>query len=51
MWMQVMTNSPTFDQQIALNEYWKSIGGMVGAQARLKRTDGGRSMQLGGCAR
>ncbi|WAW09433.1 linear amide C-N hydrolase [Oxalobacter vibrioformis] len=26
---QVMTNSPTFDQQLALNEYWKSIGGLV----------------------
>lgn len=24
---QVMTNSPTFDQQLALNEYWKTIGG------------------------
>ncbi|NIG54129.1 linear amide C-N hydrolase [Chitinophaga sp. Cy-1792] len=23
----VMTNSPTFDQQLALNEYWKGIGG------------------------
>jgi choloylglycine hydrolase len=26
---QVMTNSPPFDDQIALNEYWKQIGGMV----------------------
>lgn len=24
---QVMTNSPVFDQQLALNAYWKSIGG------------------------
>lgn len=24
-----MTNSPTFDQQLALNEYWKQIGGTV----------------------
>jgi len=24
---QVMTNSPTFDQQIALNSYWKTVGG------------------------
>lgn len=24
---QVMTNSPTFDQQLALNNYWKGIGG------------------------
>lgn len=26
---QVMTNSPVFDQQLALNEYWKKIGGAV----------------------
>jgi penicillin V acylase-like amidase (Ntn superfamily) len=26
---QVMTNSPTYDKQIALNEYWKEIGGGV----------------------
>lgn len=26
---QVMTNSPVYDQQIALNEYWKQIGGGV----------------------
>jgi penicillin V acylase-like amidase (Ntn superfamily) len=26
---QVMTNSPTFDQQLAFNEYWKGIGGTV----------------------
>ncbi len=26
---QVMTNSPTYDQQLALNEYWKLIGGTV----------------------
>jgi penicillin V acylase-like amidase (Ntn superfamily) len=25
----VMTNSPTYDQQIALNEYWKGIGGLT----------------------
>ena len=24
---QVMTNSPIFDEQLALNEYWKKIGG------------------------
>lgn len=24
---QVMTNSPTFDKQLALNEYWQEIGG------------------------
>ena len=26
---RVMTNSPSYDQQIALNEYWKGIGGLV----------------------
>jgi choloylglycine hydrolase len=26
---QVMTNSPTFDQQLALETYWKQIGGTV----------------------
>ncbi|HTJ03073.1 MAG TPA: linear amide C-N hydrolase, partial [Methylovirgula sp.] len=26
---QVMTNSPTFDEQLALNNYWKAIGGTV----------------------
>ncbi|MDQ0468511.1 linear amide C-N hydrolase [Labrys wisconsinensis] len=26
---QVMTNSPKFDEQLALNEYWKQIGGTV----------------------
>lgn len=26
---QVMTNSPTFDQQLALNAYWEEIGGVV----------------------
>jgi penicillin V acylase-like amidase (Ntn superfamily) len=25
----VMTNSPTFDKQLALNEYWQEIGGLV----------------------
>jgi choloylglycine hydrolase len=25
----VMTNSPTFDQQLALNAYWEQIGGLV----------------------
>ncbi len=25
----VMTNSPTYDQQLALNNYWKSIGGLT----------------------
>lgn len=26
---QVMTNSPTYDEQLALNSYWKKIGGTV----------------------
>ena len=26
---QVMTNSPRFDEQIALNKYWEAIGGQV----------------------
>lgn len=26
---QVMTNSPTFDQQVALNRYWEQIGGTI----------------------
>jgi choloylglycine hydrolase len=26
---QVMTNSPTFDQQLSLNTYWKEIGGLT----------------------
>lgn len=26
---QVMTNSPNFEKQLALNEYWKNIGGLV----------------------
>ncbi len=26
---QIMTNSPTFDQQLSLADYWKSIGGSV----------------------
>lgn len=26
---QIMTNSPTYDKQLTLNDYWKQIGGMV----------------------
>lgn len=26
---QVMTNSPVFDQQLALNKYWEEIGGLI----------------------
>lgn len=25
----VMTNSPTYDKQLALNDYWKSVGGLT----------------------
>ena len=27
--MQIMTNSPTYDKQLTLNDYWKEIGGLV----------------------
>lgn len=26
---QVLTNSPTYDKQLAVNDYWKEIGGLV----------------------
>ena len=26
---QVMTNSPSFDEQLALNKYWEAIGGQT----------------------
>ncbi|WP_418990875.1 linear amide C-N hydrolase [Alistipes sp.] len=26
---QVLTNSPTYDKQLAVNDYWQSIGGLV----------------------
>ena len=26
---QVMTNSPTYDEQLALNKYWQNIGGLT----------------------
>lgn len=26
---QVMTNSPSFDRQLALNDYWQTVGGLV----------------------
>ena len=34
---QVMTNSPVFDQQLALNAYWQQIGGTV-----MRRVEDGR---------
>jgi len=35
----VMTNSPTFDQQLALNTYWKSIGGLTFLPGTIKPAD------------
>lgn len=29
MQYQVMTNSPSYDQQLALNAYWESLGGLT----------------------
>jgi penicillin V acylase-like amidase (Ntn superfamily) len=36
---QVMTNSPTYDQQLALNEYWKQIGGDVMLPGTIRAAD------------
>lgn len=33
---QVMTNSPTYDKQMTLNDYWKQIGGMVMLPERIE---------------
>jgi len=33
---QVMTNSPVFDEQIALNKYWEQIGGTVMLPVRIE---------------
>jgi len=35
----VMTNSPTYDQQIALNAYWESIGGKVMLPGTIRAAD------------
>jgi len=35
----VMTNSPVFDQQLALNTYWKQIGGMVFLPGTIRASD------------
>ncbi len=35
----VMTNSPTFDQQLALNTYWKEIGGDVMLPGTIRASD------------
>lgn len=26
---KIMTNSPTYDKQLTLNDYWQQIGGLV----------------------
>lgn len=35
----VMTNSPTYDQQIAINNYWKGIGGLTFLPGTNRATD------------
>jgi len=35
----VMTNSPTYDQQIALNAYWESIGGKIMLPGTIRAAD------------
>ncbi len=35
----VMTNSPTFDQQLAINEYWKGIPGTIGLPGTNRAAD------------
>ncbi len=35
----VMTNSPNFDQQLALNSYWQSIGGMAFLPGTIRAAD------------
>ncbi|MBF0576274.1 linear amide C-N hydrolase [Dysgonomonas sp. GY617] len=36
---KVMTNSPTYDKQLALNDYWKSIGGLTFLPGTNRATD------------
>lgn len=36
---QVMTNSPTYDQQMTLDDYWKQIGGLVMLPGTNRATD------------
>lgn len=36
---QVMTNSPIFDQQLALNQFWKQIGGTTFLQGTNRAAD------------
>jgi choloylglycine hydrolase len=35
----VMTNSPVFDEQLALNKYWEQIGGMVFLPGAIRASD------------
>lgn len=35
----VMTNSPTFDQQLALNAYWEQVGGMNALPGTIRAAD------------
>ena len=35
----VMTNSPSFDQQLALNSYWQSIGGLAFLPGTIRAAD------------
>jgi choloylglycine hydrolase len=36
---QVMTNSPTFDKQLAINEYWKDFDGAVSLPGTVRAAD------------
>ena len=36
---QVMTNSPTFDQQLALNTYWNTVGGQAFLPGTVRAAD------------
>lgn len=36
---QVMTNSPVFDEQLALNKYWEQIGGMIFLPGTIRASD------------
>ncbi|PRC50697.1 choloylglycine hydrolase, partial [Mycobacterium sp. ITM-2017-0098] len=36
---QVMTNSPIFDKQLAITEYWNQIGGAVGSGQHHRAAD------------
>ncbi|MGL4514180.1 MAG: linear amide C-N hydrolase [Lacipirellulaceae bacterium] len=50
---QVMTNSPTFEKQLALNEYWKQIGGttMLPGTNRAADRFARASFYIGACTR